>query len=325
MRSTEYMNTDINHELETKPRVEYLGKLADLGIGNPNGIPSYLADKSDAERIEYGEKALEALRQVTDFTHLACIDGRNCICNADKSAPEIRRRHVSGTNSTLEIALNANAPVLDTVNLDGSLEEITGVLEDNLAEKTGILPSAHEGGCGGVNGAISHNKAIAEKPEIMSVTETIMNLPAVQTLTDNLQYDSKIGTAVRDEARKTATFLEAKGWNGQERVDTTAAKEPAGVEELEHDDSPFHGHKEAGVFIIVSLTGKTIAEGVLKELGLGEAFAWNVDASYDTSKAQTGNGGEPGLKRNFISDIAKHVATTDDLVSDQTPVYLIAC
>ncbi len=323
----EHMDTTVNYEIKTKPQAYYLGTLRDLGLGNPDGIPSFLAKVSEQERIEYGEKVLEALAPVTDFTHFACIDGRNCLCNADKSAPEIRRRQVSGTGSLLEISLNAEAPVLQTVNLDDGLDAIIPVIEDDFAKKTGVLPSAHEGGCGGVNGAVQDNQFTYEYPAAITVAAAIMAHPEVQTLTGGLQYDTKLGDKVRANAAVTTAFLEAKGWDGQAYVDAVATKEPAGVEELEFDPNhQFKGHKEASLLLVVSRDGDmTISEQKLKELELGEAFTMNIDASYDMAKAQAGNRGTEGVAQAFIANLAKHCAVADRLPSDETPVYILAC
>jgi hypothetical protein len=321
---TEIMDTTINYERETKPVSYYLGSLEDLGLGNPDGIPSALEHADDAERIEYGEKLLDALAPVTDFNHYGCIDGRNCICNADGSEPEVRRRQVGGTGLLIEVAMNGDAPVMDTISPENDLTTILELLEDDYAKKTGVLPSAHEGGCGGVNGAIDDNQNMAIDGTSINVAKTIMELPAVKAYS-GLDFDETLGKKVQAEASKSAAFLEAKEWNGQEYVDRAKAIEPAGVEDLEVDpDHTFKGHKEQALVLVLSKDGsQSIDEAKLKELGLGEDFIVNIDASVDMGKAMAGNRKEEGATQALIANLAKHAEVAKRLPSTKTPVYLL--
>jgi hypothetical protein len=320
----EIMDTTINHELETKPTSFYLGSLEDLGLGNPDGIPSALAEADDNERKEYGEKLLEALAPVTDFNHYGCIDGRNCITNADGSAPEVRRRQVGGTGLLIEVGMNGDAPIMDTISPENDLTTILELVEDDYTNKTGVLPSAHLGGCGGVNGAISDNKSMAVDATSVNVAKAVMEHPAVRAYS-GLSYDETLGQKVREEAPKSAEFLEAKGWDGQKYVDRTKAIEPAGVEDLEvNPDDKFNGHKEQAVVFVLSTDGsQSISEAKLNELGLGEVFPVNVDASVDMAKAMAGNRKEEGATQALIANLAKHAEVAKRLPSTKTPVYLL--
>lgn len=325
----EYTDTTINHETETKPEVMYLGSLQDLGLGNPNGIPSKLADKSEEERREYGERLIEALDTITDYEHYGCIDGRNCICNADGSQPEIRSRQVGGTGLLVEVALNGEAPIVDTLKTSGDadvrLKDAAKTIELDFTAKTGVRRSAHLGGCAGVKGAVSDNKNINQNEAPINVAKALMEIPAVRAHS-GLGFTPELGKRVREEAGITTQWLEAQGWDGDVYVEKTQKHEPAGVEDLEVDqeDEKYHGHKENALVIVLSKDGtKTISEQKLKELGLGEAFIFNINASIDMAKAQAGNRAEQGAAQLLIANLGKHAAVADRIASPDTPVYFI--
>ncbi len=327
--SMENMNTATDHETETKPEVFYLGSLQDLGLGNPEGIPSKLADKSDDERKHYGEQLVKALDTITDYTHYGCIDGRNCVHNADGSQPEVRNRQVGGTGLLVEVALNGEAPIVDTLKRDGDtqvrLKDAVKEVELDFAAKTGVRRSAHLGGCGGVKGAVADNKNMHAQPTSVNVASALMEIPAVRAYS-GLAFSEELGARVREQAGKTAEWLEAEGWDGDKYVEKTQKHEPAGVEDLEVDaaDEKFHGHKEEAVVFVLSLDGsQSLSERKLKELGLGEAFVVNVNASVDAAKAQAGNRGEEGAAQLLIANFAKHAEVANRLASTTTPVYLI--
>lgn len=292
--------------------VTYLGRMEDLGIGNPEGIPSKLADASETELQEFGEMLKQLLSEVTDTTHFGCIDGRCRLCNADGSAPDARLRHVSGTGSNLEIALNAGASVADVV-ADMPLDQAIKVVEDDMTSKTGVKRSAHSGGCGGVNGAVADNEAIGAKPAILKTTETFMSLPTVQEAT-GVEYAEELGEAVRENAPRTAFKLREGGWTGEKYVEGVRKDEPAGLEDLEVDrDHPFHGHAEDAIVFV--LGKKTITTPNL--------FVINLDAIIMNADALSDQRGRDGYIQALIADIAKHIATADRLASKKTPIYLV--
>lgn len=327
--SMEDMNTATDHEAETKSEVLYLGSLQDLGLGNPEGIPSKLADKSDDERRQYGERLVDALDEITDYSHYGCIDGRNCIHNADGSQPEIRNRQVGGTGLLVEVALNGEAPIVDTLSGDGNapvqLKDMVKTVGRDFEAKTGIRRSAHLGGCAGVKGAVADNKNMHASPVSVNVAGAIMEIPAVRNYS-GVEFTAELGARVRERAGITGDWLESEGWDGDMYVEKTQKHEPSGVEDLEVDDADekFHGHKEEAVIFILSLDGtKSISERKLKELGLGEAFVVNVNASVDAAKAQAGNRGEKGAAQLLIANLAKHAEVASRIVSRSTPVYLV--
>lgn len=306
--------------------VRFLGRLADFHLGNPDGIPSYLAKATPEQLHEYGERLTEIVADVTDLHHASCIDGRTCLCNADNSDPEIRRSHVGGTASTIEIAMNAGASVLDAIPDEGrdDLGTVITTLDTHLEETLGLKASAHQGGCGGANGAIQDNEAIAGNPAIIEATAAILDLDEVKSLT-GFGYDSERGAAVRSRAKHTATWLREHDWVGQLYVDGVNEREPAGVEELEAPhDAPFHGHDEPAIVFLISKSGtKALSKKKAQEAGIGMPFVANVDLMRDESEALAGQRGQEGLEEAFIAATAKHVATCDRLPSTETPVYVM--
>lgn len=293
-------------------KVTYLGRMENLGIGNPEGIPSKLADASETELQEFGEMLKELLVEVTDTAHFGCIDGRCRLCNADGSAPEARLRHVSGTGSNLEIALNAGASVTDAA-VDMPLEQAITVVEEDMTNKTGVKRSAHSGGCGGVNGAVADNEAIGAKPSILKTTETFMSLHAVQEAT-GIEYVGELGEAVRENAPRTAFRLRDGGWTGEKYVEGVREDEPAGLEDLEVDhDHPFHGHAEDAIVFVL---GK-------KTITVPNLFVINLDAIIMNADALSDQRGREGYVQALIAGVAKHIATADRLASTKTPIYLL--
>ena len=322
--SAETMNTTTNYEVKTKLTSYYLGSLKQLGLGNPEGIPCALKEASEAERIDYGNQLLEAIAPVTDLAHYGCIDGRFCVCNADGSAPDVRRRQVGGTGLLVEVGMNADAPVIDTLDIDDDIDAIQDVIQDDYSKKTGVLASAHLGGCGGVNGAVADNEYIHQDDTAINVARALMDNPEVLEYS-GLPYNEALGQRVKEEAGKTALLLDAKGWNGQRYVEKTQAEEPAGVEELETDPNDrFNGHDEQAVVFVLGRDGKqSISEAKLKELELGSVFVVNIDASVDMAKAFMGRREHEGATQALIANLAKHAAVAKRLPSDETPVYLL--
>lgn len=304
-------------EIKEKVEVNYLGRLEDFGLGNPNGIPSKLAEATPEELELYGERLLESTKKVTDMEHDGCIDGRTVLCNADGSEPQVRERHVSGSASNLEIALNAEATVVADFTVDTTLTEALDTVDAHVEKYSGKKRSAHTGGCGGANGAIMHNELIAIDPAVLGSTEAVMNLPEVHKLI-GMRYDHKRGEAVRDRAARTAAWLNEKGWNGQAYVDMAQDTEPVGVEELEVSDDEFHGHMEVAVVI-------DTREGVV--VSIEDVFVISMAAIRKKAEALAGRPGDESFIKKYnqalIAGIAKHMAVAKVLPSEKTPVFVI--
>lgn len=317
------MDTTVNYELETEQRSYYLGSLRDFGLGNPSGVTSELADANRETREEYGKTLLEAIAPVTDFAHYSCGDGRECLSNADGSAPEIRKRHFGGTGTLAEIAMNGDAPVVDTISTETSMDGIGDIVQNHFAKINGVLPSAHYE-CAAVDGSIAHNQFIAESEAPVKFAEAIMEHSEVIAFS-GLGYDENLAGKVRDEASKTAQLEQAKSWNGKHYVEITAVEEPAGVERLDVDENhEFGGHNEGTVVLVLSRNReKSISRQKLKELGLLDALVLNVDASVDVAKSLNGRRGDEGGAQLLIADLAKVAAIAKSLPSEDTPVYLL--
>ena len=300
-------------EIAEKVTVTYLGRLKDLGLGNPEGIPSKLADASREELELFGERLLESSKPVSDFEHDGCLDGRCVLCNADKSEPEVRERHVSGTASDTEIAMNAGSPVLDTLRADASLADTIDAVTKYVQQRSGKKRAAHTEGCGGANGAIVHNELIGNDPAPLDATKALLEIPAVVDRT-GVKYDETLADEVRQQAPKTAAWLRTNGWNGQTYVDKTAKHEPSGVEELQGGDDALRGHAEDALVI-------DLREGVV--VTLDNVFVASISAIIKKAQALGGENGDEGYTKALIADIAKHMAVAKVLPSEDTPVFLI--
>jgi hypothetical protein len=314
-----------NTEFEKEVTVLHLGSLADFGLGNAiNGIPSELADASEEEKITYGEKLKGAVAEVTDVCHFGCIDGRFCTCNADGSQPEVRRRQVSGTGLALEVALNSNASILDTIEDKDNIGQVITVVEEYFEKATGVKRSAHLKGCGGLKGAVTDGRAIRDKPAIMNTVEAVMNIPAMKQHT-GIEFTTDVAQGVGERAGQTSDWLEAHGWDAEAYVSGVVANEPAGVEDLEANDDEHHGHTEPAIVFFLS-TGdkpKSLSEGLMKQLGINAPFVVNLDASYDMAEVFGGQQGQLGRAKALIANIGKHAAVGDRLASPKTPVYFM--
>ena len=225
--------------------------------------------------------------------------------------------------------MNGEATVLDTIRDGASLHELQDELEGDYAKKSGVQPSSHTGGCGGVNGAVEDNKFINSSSVPTNVAKALITHPALAPLW-GIEYGEELGNnlsnAVKETAGKTAQFLEQSGWNGPDAVERIKAKEPIGVEELQVDpaDEKFHGHKENSLALVFSVSGKnTLTEEKMAELGLGDNFVVNLDASLDMAKYQSGNRGNEGVVRNLIANLAKHAAVGKRLPHEDTPAYIV--
>ncbi len=305
------------------PQVTFLGRLRDFGLGNPKGIPSDLATATDAELADYGDKLLQTIDDVNDPKHYACIDGRDCTANGDGSAANNKRRQVGGTLLWLETAMNAGSSLLDDHDFSTGLEKAVHFINHKMTGLTGINPSAHSGGCGGANGAIDDNYAIANNPSIISAVKAVINIPAFSQ-TSGLEFDEASGQEVRRQALKTAGWLKSNSWNGDEQVEAVKQLGLENIEELKTDHDKFHGHKESSIILLLSRDGtKTISKAKLHNIGLGEAFAVNIDASINEANALSGDRGEEGKKQALIANLAKHMAVASRLASLDTPVFFV--
>lgn len=289
----------------------YIGRLGDLGLGNPDGIPSRLKDASPEELRAFGEELLDELTPPTDTEHWACIDGRHVLQNADGSEAEIRLRHVGGTASTLGIALNSGAKIegLDPTQPLGDNIEVV----DEFLEKTiGVKPSAHQGGCGGAKGEVDDNEAIASTPEPTKAAEALLGIPEVHEHT-GVTFDEVDAQAVATNAVATAQYLKESGWEGQKYVDGVVNREPAGVEDLEVDhDHDFHGHQEDALVIVLGE----------ETLPRDDIFVLNMETVIAEARALA-QGDETVYRRAIIAGVAKHMNVGKRLPSPDTPVYVL--
>lgn len=293
----------------------YVGRLGDLGLGNPEGIPSEYADASDDMLSDLAAERAEALVEATDMSALACIDGRHTEQNADGSEAAVRLRRVGGSASNFAVAFNSGASLLDTLSPDDTLGHKIHVIDAFVAQATGFERSAHLGGCGGANGEITDQKAIHENPAILAATKAFMEIPVVKAYLGTT-YDDELAEMVRVNAGRTAAILEAAGWDGQSYVDGVMAENPKAVEKLtvDHEDHAFHGHRESTLTIIIG--DKTEAAD--------DAFVWNLKASKLLAEGFAGQRGKEGYTQAIIAEIAKHMAVANRLPSDRTPILLLS-
>lgn len=292
----------------------YIGKLKDLSLGSPNGIPSVYADASDEQMNQVANDAAQKLVAVTDLRACACIDGRHTNCNADGSEAQIRLRRVGGSASNHGVALNAEASVAKTIPETASLGEQITAIDSYVESSTGFERSAHKGGCGGANGEIADNEVIHTNPAILEAVRAFMSIPEVEAYLGTT-YDDDLAERVRANAGATAELQRAAGWDGQSYVDGVEAEVARSVEDLavDHDDEKFHGHKENVLEIIIG--DKTEADD--------DVFVWNLKASKMVAEALAGERGQEGYTQAIIAEIAKHMAVADRLPSTDTPVTLL--
>ncbi len=313
---SETVQGNIEMEKTRERKAVVIGRLRDLGLGNPDGIPSSLAEASEDELQQVAERDNERLVEPNDLSCTNCIDGRTCKCNADGSEPRIRLRRVGGSASNLGVALNAEASITETLNSDSALGDDIAIIDKVVGYR-----SAHLGGCGGANGEIADNRAIHEKPNVMNAVKALLSIPEV---TEYLQLDAikqslgdeafgALFETVRDNAGKTADFLESKGWDGQKYVDGVAVEYPENVADLEVDDDKYHGHKEPKLTIIIGDMTMPLED---------DGFTWNLKATKEVAEKLSGQSGARGYALATIADVAKHISVADRLPSDKTPVIL---
>lgn len=330
MASEHMTGRTINTERTLERKAIVVSRLGALKLGNPEGIPSRYADASDTELQAVAEEKLDRLRKPTDDKRTSCIDGRGKIKNMDDSKPEVRYRRVGGSASNIGVALNAEASITQTLDHTAELGKQIEVIDTHVEETTGFERSAHMGGCGGANGEIDDDKAIHEKDAIMGAVEAFTSIPEVydyliegheadfidpETNEKLPLFDGALAQRVREAAGKTAEYLSAQGWNGQEYVDGVTQDNPSGVEDLkvDHDDHKYHGHKEGSILAV--LGDETYAED--------DDFVWNLLASKKVAEGLAGQRGKDGYVQALIAEIAKHIATSDRLASEDTPLIIL--
>jgi len=173
--------------------------------------------------------------------------------------------------------------------------------------------SAHLGGCGGANGEVADNHAIAENSAIMASVKTLMSVPKVKQYL-GASYRDELGGLVRANAAKTAAYLERLGWDGRMFVDGVVTETPGNVEDLEvdHQDEKHHGHKERKITIIIGdKTSKNDDE-----------FDWNLKASKEAASRLAGDDIE-SYTRALIAELAKHLAVAHRLAHTSAPVEIL--
>lgn len=306
---SEHMQEVIEREQTRERTGQFVARLGDLGLGNPDGIPSYYADKTPEELDDIAHEQAQMLVKPTDLSCTACIDGRCTLHYADNSPAAIRLRRVGGSASDLGVALNAEASIVDTLDGNAPLEDDILVVERFMGD-----PSAHLGGCGGANGEIDDHELIYNTPAILSAVKVFMEIPQVKE-TLGVGYSDELGARVQANAAKSAAFLREKGWNGQAYVDGVVERNPGGVEVLEVDteDQKFKGHREPAVAIILGDETMPLSY---------DGFVWNVLATKQAAEKLAGQRGLEGYQQAVIADIAKHMAVCKRLPSDKTPIFL---
>lgn len=289
---------------------KYIGRLGDLKLGSPNGIPSRYAKHTPDQLKDVAEKNASTLVAPTDLSCAACIDGRCTLCNADGSPAEVRMRRVGGSASNYGVAMNAEASVVDTINLDLPLGEQIQIIDDFMGPR-----SAHEGGCGGANGEVEDNELIANDPAIMDAVQALMDIPEVQEFF-GVGFDAELAKRVRNNAGKTAMLQKALGWDGKKYVEGVKNQNPGGVETLEvdEDDHVFHGHKEPSVTIVIGEKTMPLDH---------DGFVWNLAETKKVAEKLAGQRGDEGYRQALIADIAKHMAVCKRLPSEETPIFLV--
>ena len=321
--SNEFMNnTAIDREKTRERTAVYMGRLGDLGLGNPKGIPSEYADKSDKELQEIAERLADKLIEPTDLTALSCIDGRERLGNADGSAVEIRLHRAGATSPNLAVALNADASVVDTLDSSTSINDQARTIDEYVATTTGFSRSAHLGHCGKADGEAADNEIIHAYPEIMTAVKYVLEMPAVreylieghegEVQEDESLFDETLAGLVQANAGKTEQYLKDKGWNGEAYVEDVKTTNPRGVEDLKtNHDHPFNGHEEPWYAIVIG--DKTLNEG----------FVMNLKVVKKIAEALSGQRGAEGYKQALIAGMAEELSVGKRLPSDKTPAFLI--
>jgi hypothetical protein len=310
---SEHMHTLKIEKEQYTPRVDFMGTLQDIGLGQDDAVRSIAAPMF--HEADYG-KTCEAIQDnlvdVTDHEHYACIDGRAVTQNVDGTPPEVRYHMVGGTGAFLEMALNGEAPILNQLN-DPTIGQEISLIEQTVQEKVGVKRSAHLGGCGGVMGAISDNHAIATKPFILDTVKFLMDQPSVIDRS-KATYSDMLAAKIKHNAAITAEYFEAENWDGQTFVKGVQKDNPRGCEELAIEDDRFHGHKEKG--IIITSSKKTVQ--------LDDYFIADIESAMQLAHALAEPSHHTNYTQLFMAILAKHIATADRLCYRNMPLYFVA-
>lgn len=310
--------------MEVKVESTYVCTLRDLGLcQSQGGIPSPLNSQQEAEA--YARHMRDAIVAVDDPHHLACIDGRITTCEADGS-PALNRLRVAGASVTIEVmAFLGQTPIVEALPEDVPLAEKIDTIDDYVAENLGIKPCSHEGGCG----CAAHQLAILKsmgRQQNADATRAVVDAPYVQELT-GFFFSGDRHNELQERIPSLVTHMEAEGWDGNLYVEHKKQQDSNGVETLATDDSPFHGHKEQVIAIVVDLRGddrkRTIGKKKLVDLGLGEAFVVNVNAIHDSAKGLAGPDNEPCEVRAFQAGISEQIGTASVLCNENMPVVFV--
>lgn len=307
---SEHMQGSFEMEKTRERTGKFIARLGDLGLGNPDGIPSYYATKSPEELNEIAQENAQKLIVPNDLSCAACIDGRCTLHNADGSPASVRLRRVGGSASDLGVALNADATIIGTLSSDAPLEDDLIAIERLMGN-----PAAHLGGCGGANGEVADHELIHEDPAILSAAKIFMELPEVKEYF-GIGFSDELGERVRSNAAKSAQFLRSKGWDGQAYVDGVKERNPRGVEvlEVDADDHKYHGHKEPSVTIVIGDETMPLDH---------DGFVWNLAATKQAAEKLAGQRGQEGYQQALIADVAKHMAVCKRLPGQETPIMLL--
>ena len=291
-----------------------IGRLHDLRLGNPEGIPSKHAVYSSDQLEQTANKLQTLLVDPTELTALACIDGRHPNRDLDDKPLEIRMRRVGATAANLPVAMNPEAPIIKSLPVRVDLTEHITEVDEYIATQTGFERSAHTGGCGGANGEIEDNETIHQSDDLMVAVAAFMEQPHIKEYLE-VSFDPILAERVRANAEVTAGYLREHGWQGQKYVESVIAESPHTVEELAVDvtDGKFMGEAEADIVII--LGEKTITKD--------DEFVWNLEATKRIAAAFAAERGEEGYTQALIAEIAKHFATASRLASPETTLILI--
>lgn len=291
-----------------------IGNLGDFGLGNPDGIRGRRLLDSNEERTCYAQELINSLAPVTDPYHDACIDGRHTLGQADGSAPEVRERHVGASANDLELALNSESDIVTEDLLQRPLNEVIEHVSAVITERTQKRRAAHTGSCGGANGAVQDNEAIAEYSPIMESTDSLMSNPVVMAFFKT-GYDEMLASRVQENAKRTAAYLRENAWQGQAYVEGVLREDPSAVERLEVDAGAHGGHKENAIAI-------DLVEG--RSVTLDDVFVIDGSAIMKKARGLAGTRGDTGYTQAVVADIAKHLATAHRLASRETPVFLLS-
>lgn len=298
---------------KTDPLTSFLGTLQEIGLGQTDlhrGIRA--PDLSENDHTRRCEQISQHLEDITDWSHYACIDGRQTMSNVDGSQAEVRAHMVGGTGAFLEIALNGDAPIVEQLP-DGAIGAHVATVERYVTDQIGVHRSAHLGGCGDVAGAIADNYAIAHNHRVLETVKMLMDQPAIYECVKE-RYDETLAAHIKHNARLTEEYFGVDNWDGATYVLGVAKDNPRGCEQLKIDaNDRFHGHKEEGIIIVVDRE---------KTVRLNDFFVADIVAMTDLAQALARSDDRQNYTQLFMTILAKHIATADRLCDQNMPMYL---